>query len=475
MAAEPFPKHSPLNPDWKGSGKPVTIGFGGDVHFAGDVGERLAQNPATALGDTVPQLLDGSNLTMVNLETAVTDGTCPEPQSKPYIFDAPATAITALKSAKISLVTEANDHGLDCGPQGLSQNLNIAGQADYPIIGIGNNANQAFAPFRITLNGQRIAIIAATQVIADNLIGTWTATASQPGVASAIDPTELVREVQQVRRTADTVIVYVHWGTETQACPNAQQEPLAEQLVKAGADIVIGSNAHVLLGGGYLGSAYVDYGLGNFAFYDNTAPETDSGALVVTAVGRHITAVQWRPATILAGLPQPLSGTPATAAVQSWNAARSCTNLSATPSASQATMRGENVPFVAPPATTTTTAPPRPRAARPRRRGPARPGPPGPGTATDGTSDDTERRPAPTHATTTTTTPPPPTTTSPRTTPAEAQREGAASADRGEPRSAAGPVSSARSSTRCAASPRRPPRRGGDRSESGSLRDRLAR
>jgi poly-gamma-glutamate capsule biosynthesis protein CapA/YwtB (metallophosphatase superfamily) len=414
VAAEPFPKHSPLNPDWKGSGKPVTIGLGGDVHFAGDVGERLAQNPATALGDTVPQLLDGSNLTMVNLETAVTDGKCPEPQSKPYIFDAPATAITALKSARISLVTEANDHGLDCGPQGLSQNLSIAAQADYPIIGIGNNANQAFTPYRVTLNGQRIAIIAATQVIADNLIGTWTATSSQAGVASAIDPTELVREVQQVRRTADTVIVYVHWGTETQACPNAQQEPLAEQLVKAGADIVIGSNAHVLLGGGYLGSAYVDYGLGNFAFYDDTAPETDSGALVVTAVGRHITAVQWRPATILAGLPQPLSGTPATAAVQSWNAARSCTNLSATPSGSQATMRGENVPFVAPPATTTTTAPAPATSSTTTPAGAGAAGSTGTGNG-GGTSDNTgSGGPAPTTTatTTTTTTPPPPTTTS---------------------------------------------------------------
>ena len=311
VVAQRFPKRSPLNPDWKGDGHAVTLGFGGDVHFAGVVGESLAKDPATALGTTIPQLFAGANLTMVNLETAVTDGTCPEPQSKPYIFDAPASAITALKSADISLATEANDHGLDCGPQGLSQNLTIASQAGYPIIGIGNNASQAFTPFRVTIDGQRIAIIAATQVIADNLVNTWTATASQPGVASAIDPTELVREVQQVRRSADTVIVYVHWGTETQACPNPQQEPLAQQLVKAGADIVIGSNAHVLLGGGYLGSAYVDYGLGNFAFYDDAPPETDSGSLIVTAVGRHITGVVWRPATILAGLPQPLTGAPA--------------------------------------------------------------------------------------------------------------------------------------------------------------------
>jgi capsule synthesis protein PGA_cap len=355
VASQHFPTHSPPNPEWTGNGHTVTLGFGGDVHFAGAVGTKLAADPTTALGDTFPQLFAGTELTMVNLETAVTDGICPEPQNKPYIFDAPASAVTALKSAKVSLTTEANDHGMDCGPQGLSQNLTIASQTGYPIIGIGNTAAQAFAPYRITIDGQRIAIIAATQVIADNLISTWTATATQPGVASAIDPTQLVREVQQVRRTADTVIVYVHWGTETQACPDPQQEPLAEQLVRAGADVVIGSNAHVLLGGGYLGGAYVDYGLGNFAFYDDTAPETDSGALVITAEGRHITGAVWRPATIVSGLPQPLTGTAATTAIQSWNAARGCTNLSATPATSLTTMRGETVPFVAPPATTTTT------------------------------------------------------------------------------------------------------------------------
>ena len=357
-----FPKHSPLNPGWTGSGRAVTLGFGGDVHFEGTVGANLAQDPSTALGTTIPQLFAGSNMTMVNLESVITEGTCPEPQTKPageqYTFDAPASAVTALKSAKISLVTEANDHGLDCGPQGLSQNLTVASQAGYPIIGIGNTASQAFTPFRVTIDGQRIAVIAATQLIPDNLVSTWTASATQPGVASAIDPTELVREVQRVRRTADTVVVYVHWGTEPQACPNPQQEPLAQQLVKAGADIVVGADTHVLMGGGYLGSAYVDYGLGNFAFYDSNPPETDSGSLMVTARGRHITNVVFRPATILSGLPQPLTGAPAATAVQSWNAARSCTNLSVTPATSLATMHGETVPFVAPPATTTTTTVP---------------------------------------------------------------------------------------------------------------------
>ena len=108
------------------------------------------------------------------------------------------------------------------------------------------------------------------------------------------------------------MIVYLHWGTELDACPNPLQEPLAQVLVQAGADIVVGTHAHVLLGGGYLGSAYVDYGLGNFAFYDNSPPENASGSLVITATGRHIDQVTWRPAVIVDDLPQPLSGDAAT-------------------------------------------------------------------------------------------------------------------------------------------------------------------
>jgi hypothetical protein len=97
----------------------------------------------------------------------------------------------------------------------------------------------------------------------------------------------------------------------------------------------------VLLGGGYLGSAYVDYGLGNFAFYDNSPPENASGSLVITATGRHIDAVTWRPATIVDDLPQPLSGDAATAALAAWNQARSCTNVAAAPGTPVATTQTE--------------------------------------------------------------------------------------------------------------------------------------
>jgi poly-gamma-glutamate synthesis protein (capsule biosynthesis protein) len=98
------------------------------------------------------------------------------------------------------------------------------------------------------------------------------------------------------------------------------------------------------LGGGYLGSAYVDYGLGNFAFYDNSPPENASGALLITVTGRHIDGVTWRPAIIQDDLPQPLSGSAAVSALNSWNQARSCTNVVASAGAPMATIASETSP-----------------------------------------------------------------------------------------------------------------------------------
>ncbi len=343
----PGPAGNPrLDPDWDGDGQAVTFAFGGDVHFpAGtNLGDRLAADPSDALGPTVPALLSGVDLSMVNYESALTDGTCPDAQSKQYVFYAPPSVVTAFKGAGVTLITEANNHGEDCGPAGLQTALATRAQTGYTILGIGQNSAQAFTPYTTTLHGQHIAIIAATQVIDSDLQTAWTATATQPGLASAYDVNDLVAAVEAARKTADTVIVYLHWGTELDACPNPLQEPLAQVLVQAGADIVVGTHAHVLLGGGYLGSAYVDYGLGNFAFYDNSPPENASGSLVITATGRHIDRVTWRPAVIVDDLPQPLAGDAATAALAAWNQARTCTNVSATPGAPVATVESETSP-----------------------------------------------------------------------------------------------------------------------------------
>jgi poly-gamma-glutamate synthesis protein (capsule biosynthesis protein) len=245
------------------------------------------------------------------------------------------------------LVTEANNHGEDCGPAGLRIALSVRARTRYPIIGIGRNAAAAFTPFQAVVNGQHVGIIAATQVIDSDLRSAWTATATQPGLASAYEVNALVAAVQRARRIDDTVIVYLHWGVQLDACPDAIQEPLATALVRAGADIVIGSHAHVLLGAGYKGTALVDYGLGNFAFYNDPAPTNYSGSLVVTMTGRHVDGYTWRPAIIVNELPVPVAGTDRRLVLSRWEGARACTDLTAHPSHALASSASETTPLAA--------------------------------------------------------------------------------------------------------------------------------
>jgi poly-gamma-glutamate capsule biosynthesis protein CapA/YwtB (metallophosphatase superfamily) len=321
--AGPAQARSPL-----GSGRPVTLAFGGDVHFEDALGARLAADPRTALAP-LRGLLRGADVSVVNLETAITaDGGCPEPQPKQYVFAAPASAFAALRGAGVTAATMANNHGLDCGRAGLAQSLAAARAARFPLIGVGANERRAFRSYRVTVRGQRIAILAASQVVDYELADTWVATPRAAGMATSTNGlVALATAVRDARRNADTVVVVLHWGTERAQCPNAVQPSLARFLADAGADVVVGSHAHVLLGAGYLGRTLVAYGLGNLAFYATSAAGTDSGVLAVTVTGRRVDRYRWRPARIVAGVPVPLQRAEADAAKQRWRALRGCTGL----------------------------------------------------------------------------------------------------------------------------------------------------
>jgi hypothetical protein len=310
------------------TGEPVTIAFGGDVHFEGAIASRLAANPATTFGP-IAGVLRRADLAVVNLETAVTERGTPAP--KDFTFRAPPAALTALKEAGVDVATMANNHGLDFGPVGLRDSLTAARSAKFPVVGVGNNAGEAYRAWRTTVKGQRIAVIGATQVLDSNLAAAWTAGDSKAGMASAYQEERLMAAVRAARQEADTVIVDLHWGRELAKCPIDRQRALAPKLVAAGADVVVGSHAHVLLGGGYLRGAYVHYGLGNFVFYSRGGVTAQSGVLLLTLRGRAVTGSRWVPAVISGGIPVPLQGAPATRAVASWQSLRGCTGLSARP------------------------------------------------------------------------------------------------------------------------------------------------
>jgi poly-gamma-glutamate synthesis protein (capsule biosynthesis protein) len=304
--------------------RPVVLAFGGDVHFESTIGAELRSAPSTVLR-SIGQVLRSADVAVVNLETAVTDSGTAAP--KEFVFRAPANAFAALAAGGVDVASMANNHGMDYGESGLRDSLAAARRYRLPVIGIGLDDGQAYRPYRATVNGRRIAVIGATQVLDDHLISSWTAGPGKPGLASAKDVPRLVRAVRQARATSDTVVVFLHWGVELQQCPTPNQRRLAKQLVAAGADVIVGGHAHRLQGAGRMGEALVGYGLGNFVWYGTSELSTRTGVLLVTMDGRRVVGYRWVPARIVDGTPRPLHGAKRRAAISSWRALRSCTGL----------------------------------------------------------------------------------------------------------------------------------------------------
>ena len=304
----------------------VTLAFAGDVHFTGRTA-RLLSDPATAFGP-VAAVLRAADFAAVNLETSVTSRGTPQP--KTYHFRTGPTAFTALRDAGVDLVTMANNHVLDYGPVGLADTLAAARAARFPYVGIGTDAAAAWAPYVTTVNGMRIAVVGVSQVA--ELASSWVATASRPGEANAIDLARTLAAVRAARRLAPTVIVFMHWGTEGEACPDPDQLSLARKLAAAGATIIVGAHAHMLQGSGWLGHTFVAYGLGNFLWWESSY-STATGVLELTIHPHAPLTARFIPA-VVSGTGQPLimHGAAAHQAVAHYDGLRACAELAPQPS-----------------------------------------------------------------------------------------------------------------------------------------------
>jgi poly-gamma-glutamate synthesis protein (capsule biosynthesis protein) len=176
-----------------------------------------------------------------------------------------------------------------------------------------------------------VAVLAADASPLESNASIWDVRPEGPGLAAARDDTRLLAAVRAANTYSDVVAVYLHWGTENQRCPTARQRKLAQKLADAGADVVVGTHAHVLLGAGMLDDTYVSYGLGNFLWYHGSQPDT--GVLRVQIVDGKVVRDDWVPGVIRpsGGPPRPLTGSVRRDAIREWRSLRGCTDLAPGP------------------------------------------------------------------------------------------------------------------------------------------------
>lgn len=98
---------------------------------------------------------------MVNLESAITERGTPrakelEVPSQRYHFRTSPAALDVLLAAGVDVVTMANNHGADYETVGLKDTLAAIRNSPVPVVGIGRDRRQAFAPYRVSRHRLRV-------------------------------------------------------------------------------------------------------------------------------------------------------------------------------------------------------------------------------------------------------------------------------------------------------------------------------
>ena len=143
-------------------------------------------------------LLSGADLTVANLETAIT---YPGPGRNEGVH-VPVAAVDPAGPAGGRASTSCRWPTTTASTSARTAwriRSRPSTRAPIPVVGIGANDDEAFAPAHFTVKGLRIAVIGATQVLDSSLITAWTATADHGGLASAKRVDRLVAEVKRAR------------------------------------------------------------------------------------------------------------------------------------------------------------------------------------------------------------------------------------------------------------------------------------
>jgi poly-gamma-glutamate synthesis protein (capsule biosynthesis protein) len=243
--------------------------------------------PFQKIADTLAAV----DLTFANLECPVSD--TGRNRHHLYSFRADPKAIDGLKLAGFDVVSVANNHMYDWGPEALLDTVRRLKEAGIKPVGAGANDLEAHYPVLVNLGGVRLAFLAYVDVEPKLA----TAAPGKPGVAW-LEPERVLGDIRFARPLADLIIVSPHWGVEYAKQPNRRQVELAHQMIDAGADLVVGTHPHVVQPVEQYNGRWIAYSLGNFIF-DQKSPGTRRGLMLrVTLAGKQISEVAQVPIRI---------------------------------------------------------------------------------------------------------------------------------------------------------------------------------
>ena len=253
----------------------------------------------------VKPYVSGADIAICHLETPLAS------PSGPYagypLFSVPPQVVPALAATGYDVCSTASNHTFDQGAPGIERTLDDLDAAGIAHAGSARTPAEAALTTILDAHGVKVAFL--SYAYGFNGI-------PYPGGdrwrANVIDVPAILAAARTAReRGAQVVVVAMHWGTEYQQTPSAQQRELAPELARSpDIDVIISHHAHVVEPIEKIGHTWVVYGLGNLVAAHSPPSAVNAEGLLVrftftqTSTGRFtVTKAEYEPLLVTRNRP----------------------------------------------------------------------------------------------------------------------------------------------------------------------------
>jgi len=163
----------------------------------------------------------------------------------------------SLRSAGFTALGVANNHAMQHGISAFEETVESLKSADIACVGLrGRDAWCSDPVVQRTHEGLRVGLLGYC----------WRPRQYEHGVPPYAegDVEAVEKDVRRLGRSADAVVVSLHWGEEFLSAPSTSEVAAARRIIDAGAAVIVGHHPHVLRPVERYGQGVICYSLGNF-------------------------------------------------------------------------------------------------------------------------------------------------------------------------------------------------------------------
>lgn len=240
----------------------ITIVAVGDITIGSNFTPLIEKQGAAIFFEKVESIIKSADIATASLNTSISDRGEPNTNRDPRFRAAPGLA-RALANAGFDAVSLAAPYVMDFGIEALEDTISNLEWYNVKPIGAGNTPALANAPTWVKVESKKIALLGYLRGNEFNI-------ASVDPIASAAY-SQMMKAVQQVRDSAELVIVWLHWGKQnseekTRQASIDRQRIFAHALIDNGADLVLCQQLHSLGGIEIYNEKPIVYSLADFIF-----------------------------------------------------------------------------------------------------------------------------------------------------------------------------------------------------------------